>query len=112
MEKGVVNNEIRVERKNNEDYDQKRLEALAKIDNAKFGWFHIRACLVAGIGFFTDAYDLFAINLASTMLGYVYWGSNAPPPTIDLGLKISAAVGTFVGQLLFGWLADRVGRKR
>lgn len=28
--------------------------------------------MVAGVGFFTDAYDIFAINIASTMLGYVY----------------------------------------
>ncbi|KAK0430744.1 major facilitator superfamily domain-containing protein [Armillaria borealis] len=30
----------------------------------------------------------------------------------DLGLKVAAPVGTLVGQLLFGWLADKVGRKR
>jgi hypothetical protein len=30
----------------------------------------------------------------------------------DLGLKVAAPVGTLVGQLLFGWLADMVGRKR
>ncbi|CAG8589778.1 558_t:CDS:2 [Racocetra fulgida] len=30
------------------DYDKKRREALAQIDNAKFGWFHIRTCCVAG----------------------------------------------------------------
>lgn len=32
--------------------------------------------------------------------------------TQDLGLKISTQIGTFVGQLLFGWLADIYGRKR
>ncbi|KAG0258713.1 hypothetical protein BGZ95_004884, partial [Linnemannia exigua] len=47
------------------ELNQRRREALAKIDNAEFGWFHIRACLVAGVGFFTDAYDLFAINLVT-----------------------------------------------
>jgi hypothetical protein len=30
----------------------------------------------------------------------------------DLGIKVAAPVGTLVGQLLFGWLADVVGRKR
>ena len=30
----------------------------------------------------------------------------------DLGVKVAAPVGTLVGQLLFGWLADVVGRKR
>lgn len=29
----------------------------------------------------------------------------------ELGLKIAAPIGTLVGHLLFGWLADMVGRK-
>ncbi|RKP24403.1 major facilitator superfamily domain-containing protein, partial [Syncephalis pseudoplumigaleata] len=96
------------------DARERRRQALAEIDNAKFGWFHIRACLVSGIGFFTDAYDLFIINLVVQMLGYVYFAdnNNTVPPGIDLGLKVSAAVGTLVGQLFFGYLADRLGRKR
>ena len=28
--------------------------------------------MVAGVGFFTDAYDIFAISIAATMLGYAY----------------------------------------
>lgn len=85
-----------------------------QIDNAKFGWFHIRACIVSGIGFFTDAYDIFAINLVSLMLGYVYWGNHAhaTPHNIDTAIKISCSAGTVIGQLLFGYLADRLGRKR
>lgn len=30
---------------------------------------------------------------------------------LDIGLKIAAAVGTFFGALIFGWLADTRGRK-
>jgi PHS family inorganic phosphate transporter-like MFS transporter len=105
---------------NNPHYDyiaearERRRRALAEIDNAKFGWFHIRACLVAGVGFFTDAYDLFIINLAAQMIGYVYFADqdNRVPSDIDLGLKVSAAVGTLIGQVVFGWLADVLGRKR
>ena len=29
--------------------DKKRAEALHKLDNAKFGWFHVRAIIVSGI---------------------------------------------------------------
>jgi len=70
--------------------------------------------MVAGVGFFTDAYDLLAINLISPMLGYVYFShnNNTVPADIDLGLKISASIGTFFGQIVFGYLADRLGRKR
>ncbi|KAI8997194.1 phosphate:H+ symporter [Pilobolus umbonatus] len=93
---------------------ERRRLALEQIDNAKFGWFHIRACLVSGIGFFTDAYDIFAINLASAMLGYVYWPNegNKTPYNVDTAIKVSCSVGTVIGQLLFGYLADHVGRKR
>ena len=31
-----------------------------------------QACAVAGVGFYTDAYDIFAINLAAVMIGYTY----------------------------------------
>ena len=70
--------------------------------------------MVAGVGFFTDAYDLFAINLVSPMLGFVYFADqqNSVPADIDAGLKIAASVGTFFGQIGFGYLADRLGRKR
>ena len=37
--------------------NDRRRAALAEIDEAKFSWFHAKACLVAGVGFFTDAYD-------------------------------------------------------
>lgn len=33
-------------------------------------------------------------------------------PHQDLGVKVATPVGTLVGQLLFGWLADVVGRKK
>ncbi|KAF9109006.1 Inorganic phosphate transporter pho84 [Mortierella sp. AM989] len=91
--------------------NDRRREALAKIDNAEFGWFHIRACLVAGVGFFTDAYDLFAINLVTPMLGMIYYNGDIPSD-LDLGIKVAASVGTFIGQVGFGFLADRLGRKR
>ncbi|KAF8941417.1 Inorganic phosphate transporter pho84 [Dissophora ornata] len=91
--------------------NERRREALSKIDNAEFGWFHIRACLVAGVGFFTDAYDLFAINLVTPMLGMIYYGGTLPSD-LDLGIKVAASVGTFLGQIGFGYLADRLGRKK
>jgi PHS family inorganic phosphate transporter-like MFS transporter len=56
------------------------------------------------------------------MLGYVY-GAPTPANTTkigtetlnanqSLGVKVATPVGTLFGQLLFGWLADVVGRKR
>lgn len=40
------------------DANERRRLALAEIDRAPFGWYHVRACVVAGIGFFTDSYDV------------------------------------------------------
>ena len=46
------------------------------------------------------------------MLGYVYGRGQRLTNDQDLGVKVATPVGTLVGQLLFGWLADLVGRKR
>jgi hypothetical protein len=32
--------------------------ALAEVDKAPFGWYHVRLIVVTGIGFFTDAYSV------------------------------------------------------
>ncbi|OCT50411.1 Inorganic phosphate transporter PHO84 [Cladophialophora carrionii] len=102
-----------------QDPNERRRLALAEIDKAPFGWYHIRAIIVAGIGFFTDAYDIFAINLVTAMLGVVYWqdASNPKnagkiPSNSDTAIKVATSGGTVIGQLGFGWLADVVGRKR
>ncbi|TFY83528.1 hypothetical protein EWM64_g475 [Hericium alpestre] len=96
------------------ELDERRRAALAEVDNAKFSWFHVKVCMVAGAGFFTDAYDIFAINIASTMLGYVYTRTTPRGLNVnqDLGVKVATPIGNLFGQLLFGWLADVVGRKR
>ncbi|KAF0555070.1 phosphate transporter [Gigaspora margarita] len=94
----------------------RRQRNLNHIDNANFGLFHVRTCIIAGIGFFTDAYDLFVINFVSIMLSYTdsdYMSYNPfVRASIDMALKMSAACGTLIGQLVFGWCADRFGRKR
>ena len=41
------------------------------------------------------------------MLIFIYQGG-----TLDLGLRIAAPLGTFIGPVLFGWFADLLGRKR
>ncbi|KAK5090689.1 acid phosphatase pho5 [Lithohypha guttulata] len=100
-----------------QDPNERRRLALAEIDKAPFGWYHVRAIAVAGIGFFTDAYDIFAINLVTSMLGVVYWqrAKKNPghiPSTSDTAIKVATSGGTVIGQVGFGWLADMVGRKR
>lgn len=45
------------------------------------------------------------------MLGIVYFGGTMPTAS-DNAIKLSTSAGTVVGQLLFGWLADNLGRKK
>jgi MFS transporter, PHS family, inorganic phosphate transporter len=80
--------------------------------------------MVAGIGFFTDSYNIFAINLVTSLLGMVFWqgdpipGSNSGgnngvlPDSVNTALKAATSGGAVIGQLGFGWLADVVGRRR
>ncbi|KAH9928735.1 phosphate transporter [Fomitopsis serialis] len=102
--------------------NEERRAILAEVDNARFSWFHIKVAFVSGAGFFTDAYDIFAINVVTVMLGYVYGDEqDASVPGVagrslsakqQLGVKVATPIGIIVGQLLFGWLGDVMGRKR
>jgi MFS transporter, PHS family, inorganic phosphate transporter len=67
-----------------------------------------RALLVSGVGFFTDAYDLFVIGIVSTLLK-----SQWHLDTSQLALLNAVMLGAaFLGALFFGRLADHIGRTR
>ncbi|KAI3909300.1 hypothetical protein MKW98_025942 [Papaver atlanticum] len=95
-----------------------QLEVLRALDIAKTQLYHFTAIVIAGMGFFTDAYDLFCISLVTKLLGRIYYtvpGSAKPgslPPNVAAAVNGVALVGTLAGQLFFGWLGDRMGRKR
>lgn len=74
----------------------------------------MRAVVVAGIGFFTDSYDLISINLVVPMLGVVYFLQNGGkvPQEDATWMKTVQSGGTIIGQVGFGILADLVGRKK
>ena len=95
------------------DLNERRRLALAEVDKAPFGWYHVRACVVAGVGFFTDSYDIFTASMLTTMLGIVYYpGVGTMPTSSDTAVKLATSAGTVIGQLGFGALADIVGRKK
>lgn len=83
---------------------------LESLDNAKLSWFHIKAILVAGMGFFTDAYDLFNIGLVTKLIAMIYYSGNLPLG-VNLAISGVALCGTLTGQLFFGWMGDHFGRK-
>lgn len=81
---------------------------IASLNNAPTSFFHLRAAFTAGMGFFTDAYDLFIIGSALVFI----------KPEWHLGdtqiafLGSISLVAAFLGAMVFGRLADVVGRKR
>ncbi len=100
-------------------------ELLKKLDESGLRKEHLKTMVVAGMGFFTDAYLLFILTIALPVLNSVsgfnigaiqgttnllgYAASNAK--IID-GLITSAALfGAFAGAFVFGHISDRLGRK-
>jgi len=55
----------------------------------------------------TDAYDLSAVNMVTSMLGVVFWQDalSSPgkmPSHADTAIKVSTSTGTVIGQVGFG----------
>ncbi|XP_047065173.1 putative inorganic phosphate transporter 1-13 [Lolium rigidum] len=84
---------------------------LQALDVARTQWYHFTAIAIAGMGFFTDAYDLFSISLVVDVIGHRYYGGQ-PPRGVSAAISVIALCGTVPGQLVFGWLGDKMGRKR
>jgi PHS family inorganic phosphate transporter-like MFS transporter len=84
------------------------LEVIDAINEARLSRFHSKAILVSGMGFFTDAYDLFIIGVASTLLAK-QWHLSASQTGLINSMTL---LGAFIGACVLGRLADVVGRKR
>jgi PHS family inorganic phosphate transporter-like MFS transporter len=81
---------------------------LRTIDANDFNW---QIWAVASSGFFTDSYNLFAINVIYPSIAYVYW-PNESTGVHESNINIITLAGSLLGQLVFGYLADRYGRTR
>ena len=77
------------------------------LDDAPTSRFHHRAVLISGMGFFTDAYDLFVIGTVAAILK-TQWNLSTTQTSWVTG---GAILGAFVGAFIFGRLADIFGRK-
>lgn len=85
---------------------QRVRELLSQLDNSNLSRFHWKAMITSGMGFFTDAYDLFIISVVNSLL-IPLWHLNALEIALINSVSLlSAAIGSY----LFGLLADRVGR--
>lgn len=69
---------------------------------------HWKIMFISGMGFFTDAYDLFIIGVAMHLIK-AEWHTTP----LEAGLVTSTALlASAVGALFFGRIADMLGRKR
>src|SRR5438067_7893844 len=80
---------------------------LAELDNSALSGFHLKALLTSGMGFFTDAYDLFIIGVALAILKPLWHLNSLEVSLLGSTSLIAAAFGAFI----FGRLADHVGRR-
>src|SRR5581483_10670159 len=83
-------------------------DLIAALDEASLSRFHLRAVLVSGMGFFTDAYDLFVIGIASTLVAKEWHLSSGRLALLNSAMLLAA----FLGAMVFGRFADVGGRKR
>ena len=77
------------------------------LDEAPTSRFHHRAVLISGMGFFTDAYDLFVIGTVAALVK-TQWNLSTTQTSWVTG---AAILGAFVGAFVFGRIADIFGRK-
>jgi MFS transporter, PHS family, inorganic phosphate transporter len=78
------------------------------LDDAKINRFQLKIMFVSGMGFFTDAYDLFVIGIVVALLK-TEWSLSTSQVSL---LNSATLAASAVGALIFGRIADILGRKR
>src|SRR5579872_6344589 len=79
-----------------------------ELDEARPSALHWKIMFISGMGFFTDAYDLFIIGVVMTMLRSEWHVAKLE----DSLVESTALLASAIGALLFGRVADMLGRKR
>jgi MFS transporter, PHS family, inorganic phosphate transporter len=78
------------------------------LDDAKISRFQIKTMFVSGMGFFTDAYDLFVIGIVVSLLKTQWSLSTNQVSWLNSATLLASAFGA----IIFGRVADMLGRKR
>ena len=83
-------------------------ELLAQMDEASTSREHWKILITSGMGFFTDAYDLFIIGVVAAMIK-TEWHITSSQKSL---LSSLALLTSAIGAVAFGRIADRLGRKK
>ena len=83
-------------------------EVLRQLDESGITRAHWKIMFISGMGFFTDAYDLFIIGVVMSIVKHQWYVT----PTADGLVTSTALLAAAIGALLFGRVADMLGRKR
>jgi len=82
----------------------------ARLDNLRWSGFHTRVVLALGITWILDGLE---VTLAGSLAGALKESPALHFSNFDVGVANSAYLaGAVVGALGFGWLTDRIGRKK
>src|SRR3954466_14025414 len=82
----------------------------ARLDRLPWSSFHWRVVVALGITWVLDGLE---VTLVGSLAGAIYQSPSLALTSTQIGLTASAyLIGAVVGALGFGWLADRIGRRR
>lgn len=82
----------------------------ARLDALRWGGFHTRVVIALGITWILDGLE---VTLAGTLSGALKESATLRFSNFDVGIANSAYLaGAVLGALGFGWLTDRLGRKK
>ncbi len=82
----------------------------ARLDNLGWSGFHTRVVLALGITWILDGLE---VTLAGALSGALKESPSLQFSNLDVGLANSAYLaGAVLGALGFGWLTDRIGRRK
>jgi MFS family permease len=82
----------------------------SRLDNLRWSGFHTRVVLALGITWILDGLE---VTLAGALSGALKESPTLRFNNFDVGLANSAYIaGAVIGAIGFGWLTDRIGRKK
>src|ERR1700722_14963776 len=82
----------------------------ARLDALPFGRFHLRVIVALGITWVLDGLE---VTLAGALFGELKQTTALDLSNVQVGLAGSGYLaGAVIGALFFGWLTDRLGRKK